>query len=185
MGIELKLNNVRLAYPNLFVPTSFEDDQEKKYQATLIIKKGSPQHAALTAAVKKAITDTWPDGKPPTLKHCIRDGSEKADKDGFGEDIVFISPKNKKRPTVVDRDRTPLTESDDRPYGGCMVNAIVDVWPQNTPKYKRVNVSLLAIQFYADGDAFGGGRVAKADEFDDISGESAPVNATADDPLFA
>ena len=185
MGIELKLNNVRLAYPNLFVPTSFEDDQEKKYQATLIIKKGSPQHAALTAAVKKVRDETFPSGAPAVFKHCIRDGEEKAAKDGFGGDVVFISPKNKKRPTVVDRDRTPLTESDDRPYGGCMVNAIVEVWGQNAPKYKRVNVSLLAIQFYADGDAFGGSRTARADDFDDVSGEAAPVSATADDPLFA
>ena len=188
MGIELKLNNVRLAYPNLFVPTSFEEGQDKKYQCTLIIKKGSPQHAALTDAVKKAIADTWPDGRPPALKHCIRDGSEKADKDGFGDDVVFIGPKNAKRPTVVDRDRSPLTEEDDRPYGGCMVNAIVDVWPQNTPKYKRVNVTLLAIQFYADGESFGGSRTARADDFDDLGDETAPAARSAapvDDPLFS
>jgi len=186
MGIEVKLAKVRLAFPHLFEPDAFEDGQKPKYSCNLIIPKGSANHALLSSTVKKLITETWPDGTPNGFKHCLRDGSEKGRTDGFGDDVIFIVPKNEKAPAVIDRDRSQLSERSDRPYAGCYVNAIVELWAQNTQKYKRVNVSLLGVQFAEDGESFGGSRVARASDFDDLSNEpGAPVTATAEaDPLF-
>jgi hypothetical protein len=71
---------------------------------------------------------------------------------------------------VVDRDRTPLTASDGKPYAGCFVNAVVELWAQDNQYGKRINASLGGVQFAADGDAFGGGGVrTEADDFDDLS----------------
>ena len=42
------------------------------------------------------------------------------------------------------------------------------VWQDNAYG-KRVNASLRGVQFAGDGEAFGGGRPAEVDEFEDIS----------------
>ncbi len=75
----------------------------------------------------------------------------------------------KPRPTVIDRDRTALIQADGRPYAGCYVNAVVDIWAQDNNFGKRINASLSGVQFLRDGDAFAGGGVAAPDDFDDIS----------------
>ncbi|MWN55950.1 ssDNA-binding protein, partial [Escherichia coli] len=52
---------------------------------------------------------------------------------------------------------------------GCYVNAVIDIWAQDNNFGKRINASLGGVQFLRDGDAFAGGGVASADDFDDIS----------------
>ena len=49
------------------------------------------------------------------------------------------------------------------------VNATVNVWAQDNKYGKRVNAQLLGVQFYADGDSFGGGAVGSVDDFDDLA----------------
>lgn len=66
-----------------------------------------------------------------------------------------------------------------RLYAGCMVNPVVDVWPQDNKSGKRINVQLLGVQFAGDGDAFTAGAVAAADDFDDLS-----VEEGADDDML-
>ncbi len=48
--------------------------------------------------------------------------------------------------------------------------AIVEIWPQNGPKYYGLRCQLQGVQHYRDGESFGGGgRKASTDEFDDVS----------------
>jgi hypothetical protein len=58
---------------------------------------------------------------------------------------------------VIDRDTKPLTAADGRPYGGCFVDASVDIWAQDNSWGKRINAKLRWVQFRGDGDAFSGG----------------------------
>lgn len=180
----IKITKARLSFPHLFEASAFAPGQAAKFGATLIIPKGSADHAAISNAIKQALAEKWPKGKPSGLQFCLRDGAEKADLDGFGPDVVFFNATNPKRPTVVDRDRTPLQEKDGRPYAGCYVSALVDIWAQDNQFGKRINATLTGVQFVSDGDAFGGARVASADEFDMLDGEPAGVEEVAD-PLFA
>lgn len=169
----IQLKNVRLAFPDLWVPTAFEEGQELKYGATFLIPKNSPQHKEIERAIKEAAVAAWKNKadavlaslKPIPQKYCYQDGDTKT-YDGYAGHMA-LSAKNKKRPTVVDRDKTPLTEADEKPYGGCYVNASVEIWIQDD-KYKGVRCSLRGVQFYADGDAFSAGNVASSDEFDDL-----------------
>jgi hypothetical protein len=69
---------------------------------------------------------------------------------------------------VIDRDKTPLTSADGRPYAGCFVNASVELWAQDNNFGKRINASLRGVQFFKDGDAFSGGGAASDDEFDSV-----------------
>ena len=43
MGAILKLNNVRLAFPHLFVPTKYKDQGDAKFRAVFILGKDHPQ----------------------------------------------------------------------------------------------------------------------------------------------
>ncbi len=182
----MKLKNVRLSFPNIFRPSQFDANATPKYSAMLIVPKNHPQYKDLNAKIKSVLTAKWGDDalKDKALlkkiKICVRDGSEK-DGAGFGEDVVFFNSTNANRPTVVDRDRTPLTESDGRPYAGCYVDVVVDFWAQDNQYGKRINASLAGIQFRADGEAFGGGQPAPADAFDDLSDDESGVAVEDDD----
>jgi hypothetical protein len=71
---------------------------------------------------------------------------------------------------VIDRDKTPLAESDNRPYSGCYVNCIIELWAQNNAYGKRINANLLAVQFYKDGQPFGdAGANASVNDFDALT----------------
>ena len=182
--MSIKLNRARLSFPRLWQADAFDDTQKPVFSGTFILAKGSPEHKAISEEIKRVIAEKWPKGKPASLKVCLRDGAEKGDLDGFGEDVVFFNARNPRRPTIVDRDRTPLTEADGKPYAGCYVAVLLDVWAQDNKFGKRVNATLTGVQFVADGEAFGGGTVATADDFDDLSGEGSGVE-TEDDDIFA
>ncbi len=102
-----------------------------------------------------------------TLKVCLHDGDKKAEYEGYPNN-KFVSASNKARPRVVDRDNSILVQADGRPYAGCYVNAVIDIWAQDNNFGKRINASLSGVQFLRDSDAFAGGGVAGEDDFDNI-----------------
>ena len=72
---------------------------------------------------------------------------------------------------MIDVNKSPLTEQHGKPYSGCYVNAFVEFWTQDNNYGKRVNATLLGVQFYRDGESFSGGGVADTDDFDDLTAE--------------
>lgn len=172
----IKLTNVRLSYPNLFVAKSQEEGKEPKYSASFLLDKKA--HAALIAKIEKTIERVALDEFKKKVKlnrTCIRDGNEKEDKEGYGDEVMFIPASNTKRPVVVDRDLTPLTADDSKPYAGCYVNATIRLFAyDHKTGGKGVSASLRAIQFVKDGESFGAGPVNAEDEFeavtDDVDG---------------
>jgi len=168
------LKNVRLAFPSLFEPSAYGEG-EPSYQATLIMDQAQADgldKVLATVAREKwgAKGDAQLKALRSTGKVCLRDGDEKPDYDGFAG-MMFVAARSKTRPTVVDGQRNPLTERDGRIYAGCYVNASVEVWAQDNAYGKRINCTLRGIQFVRDGEAFGGGRPAAADEFDELEVE--------------
>jgi hypothetical protein len=165
------LRNVRLAFPNLFEPSAYGEG-DPAYSATLIMDPA--QAEAVDKVINAVAREKWGAKADAQLKAlraagkvALRDGDEKADYDGF-EGMMFIAARSKTRPTVVDGQRQPLAQSDGRIYAGCYVNASLEVWAQDNAYGKRVNCTLRGVQFVRDGEAFGGGRPAAADEFDEI-----------------
>lgn len=174
--MKVVLNSVRLSFPHLFTPQAGTDGGEPKYNCTAIVEPGSANAKALAKAVEQVAKEKWGEKATATLaalrkgdKVCYRE-EEKANQSGDVyagfEGMHWISASDKTRPTVVDRDKSPLTSADGRPYGGCYVNLILDVWPQDNAYGKRINASLKGVQFVKNGDAFSGGAPASADEFD-------------------
>lgn len=177
MATIVKLPNVRLAFPDLYEPRAFEEGQEPKYGATFLIPKTNTKLVAeIQKAIKAEAAAKW-GGKADSvlksiednsMKYCFINGEKKSDYDGYA-DHWALAAKAKARPLVIDRDRSPLTISDGRPYGGCYVNSSVEIWAQDNKWGKGMRATLRGVQFNKDGDAFAGGRPADAEEFDDLA----------------
>jgi hypothetical protein len=105
---------------------------------------------------------------PKSVKLCLRDGAEKDETDGYGDEVMFVSASSAKRVPVVDRDLTPLMEENGKPYAGCYVNMSIRLWAQDNQFGKRVNAQLRAVQFVKDGEAFGNKPVDPQKEFKQI-----------------
>lgn len=186
------LRNVRLAFPQIFEAKPFQGQGEANFSASLIIDPATGDGRQNIEEIKKAIIavakEKWQAKYEAVLKSikdtdklCLRNGDTKAGTSGF-EGMMFVSTRNKaaNAPLILDKDnKTRLTVSDGRPYGGCYVHASIQVWPQDNGFGKRVNASLRAARFYKDGDAFTAGAPATESEFDGINdfGEGETVTA--------
>ena len=180
--MKVKLTNVRLAFPVLFEAKTVNGEGKPAFSASFLLDPADPQVKALNQAIEQVAKDKWGAKAEAILKQmraqdkvALHDGDLKANYNGFPGNL-YVSARSATRPLVIDKDKSPLTEQDGKPYAGCFVNASIELWPQDNNYGKRVNASLRGVQFFRDGDAFAGGGAASEDEFDDISS-----GATADD----
>ena len=82
---------------------------------------------------------------------------------------MYLRSSNRTRPPVVNRDMSPIVESDGIIFAGCYVNATVRLFAWDHPTGgKGVSASLRAIQFVKDGESFGAGKVDVEKEFQSI-----------------
>ena len=125
----------------------------------------SPAIAAVCAKYANALIDANITSTP-LLGSASR--ALKATLDGY-EGNLYLNGYNAVRPTVVDRDTTPLVAADGKPSSGCYVVAILDVWAQDNQYGKKINAQLQGVQFFKDGDAFAGGKAADAGDFAPIA----------------
>lgn len=173
--MRVKINNVRIAFPKLFKAERVGDDGDPQHSASFIIPKNHPAVKDIEKVIREVAKDKWADKADIMLKKitaenklCLKDGDLKAEYDGYAGNL-YISANNKVRPFVVDRDKTQLNPDDGVIYAGCYVNAVLDIWPMDNKYGKRINATLLGVQFYKDGDAFAGGAPATEADFDDLS----------------
>lgn len=175
--MKINLSNVRLAFPVLWEAKTVNGEGEPAFSASFLIPPDHPVIKELHAAFEALGKDKWGAKWGAVKKEieakdrfALHDGDTKSDYAGF-PGSMYISARNKVRPLTIDRDKSPLTEADGRPYAGCYVNASVELWPQDNNYGKRINASLRGVQFLRDGEAFAGGGSAKPDEFDDLGVE--------------
>lgn len=160
----MMIKNVRLSFPSLFERAVF-DGQEGKYEATVLIdKEDKKTKKLLDKAIAEAIAEA--NIKVASDKRCLKDGDD-SEYDGY-EGNWSLKAANSKRPTVLNRDKTPLTSDDEVLYAGCYVNIVIDLWIQNNKFGKRVNANLYGVQFVKDGEPFGMGPIDVTDDFDDL-----------------
>ena len=193
--MKVQLKNVRLSFPSLFKPSSFEDS-DPKFSATFIMDKevNAKDISRLEKAINEVVKENFK-GNHKCLKGvCLRDGEEKTDKegeykDGFGPDVMFTTASNKNRPLVLDRkyetdasgnvvkntagqpQLARISEEDGKIYAGCFVNVSFNLWAQDNKFGKRVNASLSGVQFVKDGDTFGESRINPENEFGVVEGD--------------
>lgn len=171
---KIQLKNVRLSFPSIFTRSVF-NEEEGKYEATFLIPKDDVKtKKIIDEAIEAALTAAKVPNVPRD-KYCIKEGNDCLNRDGEVYDGYeghwALKASQNKRPTVINRDKTPLTQDDDVIYAGCYVNAVIDFWIQNNKFGKRVNANLYGVQFVKDGEPFGSGPVDVTDEFDDLEDE--------------
>ena len=184
--MRILIKNARLAFPNLFQPRAGQDGGEAKFGASLILAPDNPAIKELNAAFIKIAKEKWADKGETILKGlraqdrlCLHDGATKSQYQGF-EGNMYVSASSKLRPSVFDRNRTPLAPEDGKPYSGCYVNASIELWAQDSSSYgKRINAQLRGVQFVADGDAFAAGASASENEFEDLGDQGDDTDPTA------
>ena len=193
MKITLKSTDthpIRLgSFPDLFKVGEYQGTPTN-YSAQFLIPKGSPALAEFETSVKKFAKDAWGDAAKMAVEKqnasntkLMRDGdsidgmtADGSPKPGWAGH-VRVKASTKYAPKVIDRSMTELSEDAGKPYPGCAVSAQVELYAFKDGK-KEMGMRLLAVQFYADGEPFGGGNSGA-----DLSAFGAPepvAKATAD-----
>ena len=175
MSSKFTLKNVRLAFPSIWEAKQVNGEGKPAFSATFLIAADDPQVDALNDLIDAIGAEKW-GAKAKTVLGALRgkdaialhNGDLKAQYEGF-EGNYFVSARSYNKVLVVDRDRTQLEQSSGRPYGGCYVDANVELWAQDNQWGKRINATLRWVQFRRDGDAFAGGAPASPDEMEDLS----------------
>ncbi len=178
INMNIKLNNVRAAFCNFFEPRTVNGEGDPAYSGCFIFPPDHPAVKALQDAMEALGKEKW-GAKWATVKKeietkdrtALHDGDTKSSYAGF-DGNVFVSARSKARPLVIDRDKTPLTAQDGKPYAGCYVNASIELWAQDNSFGRRINASLRGVQFVKDGDPFAGGNSANVDDFETIEEDS-------------
>lgn len=161
---KIKLNNVRLSFPSLFRKAVFSGE-ETKFEATFLLSKKTQADKIkeIESAISTLMKETLKSKLGPD-KVCLKDGDD-FEYVGYAGHMSLKASSNK-RPLVIDRDKSQLTEEDGRLYAGCRVNATIELWAQNNTYGKRINANLLAVQFYKDDEPFADGEKGSVDDFD-------------------
>lgn len=170
----VKLENVRLSFPDLFTAKSFKPGDPARFKATFLVEKDSPQAKAIEKKVIAVLEAKFPKKgaaifnqiKGNANKCCWQDGDTKT-YDGY-EGMMALSSNSGVRPLVIDEQRNPVSEADGKIYAGCYVNASVDLFAY-TNSGNGISAQLRGVQFCKEGDSFAAGRPADADEFEEVS----------------
>ena len=161
---KIKIASARLSFPSLFQTAQFSGEDTGKYEATFILDK--VEHAETIKGIQAQIDHllkTELKGKLPSDKIALKDGDESGRPEFEGK--MTIKASTKRRPLVINRDKSPITADDNVIYAGCYVHAIISLWAQSNGFGKRINASLDGVQFARDGEPFGDGGIS-ANEFD-------------------
>lgn len=178
MATQIKLKNVRLAFPNLFEPKSVNDGKPT-HNCAFILPPDHPQIGEIKAAIQAEAKTKWGAKADANLKvleatdkSALHDGDLKANLSGYPGNL-YINASNAVRPKLKALNgRDDLQAADGVLYSGCYVMGIIEIWAQDNSFGKRINASLMGVQFMRDGEAFAGGGTASDEDFGDLSAEA-------------
>ncbi|WP_242003495.1 DUF2815 family protein [Culicoidibacter larvae] len=167
------LQNVRLSYANIWKPKGI-DGGEPRYSASLLMDKdvNAKDIAKLNKAIKEcydaAVPTIW-GGKAPAASKFnspLYDGDDEADDKGEAYvNTMFINPKSKNQPGIVDKKVQPILDQTEV-YSGCYANVSVSIYAYNHPQGgKGIAFGLNNIQKVKDGEPLGGVAPKAEDEF--------------------
>lgn len=193
---QVQIKGVRLAFPDLFKPGKpVNDGDQPKFGGQFLIEPGSDNEKivkdAMVAAAQETFGPNWQAivGAMEKSKKCVRRGDDNLDKDGNVRTgfagMIYVVARNKSKPAIVGaRAKNPdgswnfLTEADGKPYGGCYVNAKINIKAMKAKDKipNQIYATLEAVQFVRDGEAFGAGP-GTPEGFEDEEGAEAGGDA--------
>lgn len=178
------LNMVRLSFPKLWKPEASTPDSPLKFSASLLIDPdtdtGKANIKKIEAAIKHVKVKNWQEkadkiyNNIEAKRRAYRDGDDATNAEGDQyagyEGMMYVSASNRKRPQILNRDKTPLVEEDGVVYGGCYVDAVVSFYA-TTKKEQGGNglfATLELVRFRKDGEPFGSAPIDADDYLDDL-----------------
>lgn len=179
MGIRVECTLVRLAFADaVFETKRMEGSERDLYSVTCLFPETHPAYKLIEDAAVAVAKEEWgadatkiidlAKKKDGGKNWVLKDGSLK-EYDGYAGNF-YINPSNAKRPTVINRDGTPLTADDGVIYSGCYADVIVEVYAYaHKVGGKGVSSSFRGLRFRKDGDAFAGGAPVTADQFSTVA----------------
>lgn len=172
------INNVKLTYPHLFEPHSFDGESKKKYQTGVIIEKGSEQEAKIKAEYERVAKEALESKKltkatvTPLVKpagsnyglftDCDLD-PDKYDPKYF-KNCWVMNVKSDTKPAVVDTRNQPIDKDANEIYGGVVANVNLNVYSYFKTG-KGITAGLNGVQKVRGGEAFGGNHQTVTDMF--------------------
>jgi len=170
--------NVRLSFPSLTEPNTSVPNAKPKYAASFLMETGEPKLQEFMGRINELGTAKWKEHTQQVMGvinndrrlRCFSKGEENVNQktfqvyDGY-EGKFVISANNERMPQMIKPDGTPIDPNNTMEaqqvarsmYAGCMVNVALQPWLQDNQHGRAVRCSLVAIQFNADGEAFGEG----------------------------
>lgn len=171
--MKVKIPNIRMSFNDLFTPVSVNDGAPR-YSATFLIPKSNGDlvktiNNGIIEVAKAGFDKDWQavlnksrgSGNFPMLDGDLQTYA------GYGGNWYIRANRRASEgpPKLYNRNKTQLTDNGTI-YSGCYVNALLEFWAQNNKWGRVVRTSLLGVQFYAEGERFGGGSQATDDDFD-------------------
>lgn len=178
MGKRIELSMIRVAFADaVFETRRMEGSERDLYSVNALFPKEHQAYAMVEQAAVAVATEEWgadaakiidiAKKKDGGKNWVLKDGSLK-EYDGFAGNF-YINPNSKTRPTVLNRDGTPLTASDGVIYSGCYADVIVEIYPfTHKVGGKGVSSEFKGLRFRKHGDAFAGGAPVTAEQFSAI-----------------
>lgn len=160
---------VRLSFSNLFEPRKNDDGTPGRYDCCLLIDSSDTEtinciNKAVEAAKAKGLRERWGNKLPKNLQLPLHDGEEKED-DQYSEQFrgkMYINPKAKSRPGIVDRHGARIIDPEEL-YSGCYVVAALSFFPYDNNGNKGVGVGIDNVMKIKDGDSLAGKPSAESD----------------------
>ena len=176
--MKVVIKNVVLRFSDIFEAKEFKSgDGRPRFSASFLVEPGSENDKTIRAAIDAVMVETWKDKAAAKTKafmsqngqSCYRDGNN-MEYDGCAGNMFLAAHRqaNSGAPKVVDRSRdVDLSAASGKPYPGCTVNAVIDIWAQ-TGENPGIRATLNAVQFVQHGEPFTG-SVATADDLPDLA----------------
>lgn len=169
--MKTKITNVRIAFPSLFT-----EDKFGHFSARFIFEKDSSAEKEVLKAIEEAGKEKWAAKWPQVKKTLsnsdklgVHDGENHADTRPEYSGMSYVNAKNKIQPVVKDRSAATVFK-EGLVYGGCRVDAILDVYGGQHPTGGNyISIQLLGVQFRGDDDAFVAGSRAEDSDFESIA----------------
>ena len=195
------LSNARLSFPTLVEPKASVANGPLKYSADLIVDQATM--ATIMQKVGEVAAEKWKEHAAAVLQliqgdrkqRCYGNGNERIDKKTFKpylgyEGMYYCSANNDDRPQMIALDGKPVDPSNTmaslalarKLYGGCYVNAAIDLWAQDNKHGRAIRAKLIAVQFLKDGEAFGEGAADVSNLFGAVAAPTGPTAGGMDAP---
>lgn len=206
MSDVIVLSKVRIAFPHIKEPQVSKESGRSMYNAVFLVAPDDAGYTQFMQKVGEIALAKWKEKTPDVMniinadakKRCYADGNTKINQttfkvyDGYAGNVV-ISANNKNAPQLfdahgkqVDPNNTMTYKGEaGKIYGGCYVNAVLKPWIQQNDHGVGIRCDLVAIQFAADGESFGGSIEPDVSSvFGAVAAPAAPVASPAGLPAF-